>query len=474
MHSLVLVVLLIGALVDSLPGRSIAVDPLWETKPVLGYFLLTQSLEDGLRLEGVLNEFQLDLARQVAQREAGQLRLLEAESLPIIQNDSLTLEEKRLRIASMDYNGRVASIVQGSQETLRILLKAGAYRRLTSWMQRRWRVERTVHGITAMQSQLTAAAAPRSYEIFATRYDAGDRYAVALPDMCLKFSNAGNRLCADDGYQINQGYSVILSYESSTGAEVWESGPWNVDDNYWSSLNDPQPRRMFADLPVGMPEAQAAYFDGYNGGVDQYGRTVTAPFGIDLARQVSIDIGLEPGNNDWITVSFMWTDGWGKRPSQAQATLDPNTTPVPTQPRVSPLNTATPNPDGSIIHVVQEGQALWNIATGYGLSLQELYNLNGLTEGSVIHPGDTLVIRAAQDTPTPTITATRTPTQPPTPTRRPATFTPQPSATILPASPTPAKIGVAFGNIDPLLLFIAGGAVLGILLLLIGTVFRRR
>ena len=130
--------------------------------------------------------------------------------------------------------------------------------------------------------------------------------------MCLKFSNAGNRLCADDGYQINQGYFVYLSYEGETAAEVWESGPWNVDDNYWSTGRDPQPRRMFADLPAGMPEAQAAFFDGYNGGVDQYGRMVTAPFGIDLGRQVSIDIGLEPGNNDWINITFAWTEGWDK------------------------------------------------------------------------------------------------------------------------------------------------------------------
>ena len=60
--------------------------------------------------------------------------------------------------------------------------------------------------------------------------------------MCLKFSNAGNRLCEDDGYQINQGYFVYLSYEGETAAEVWESGPWNVDDNYWATRRDPQPR----------------------------------------------------------------------------------------------------------------------------------------------------------------------------------------------------------------------------------------
>ena len=96
---------------------------------------------------------------------------------------------------------------------------------------------------------------------------------------------------------------------------MWgETGPWNVDDTYWATSGDPL-RRMFADLPLGMPQAQAAYFDGYNGGLDQYGRKVTGPFGIDLSRQVSKDIGLKPGNNDWVTVSFMWTENWGAGPS---------------------------------------------------------------------------------------------------------------------------------------------------------------
>ena len=41
-----------------------------------------------------------------------------------------------------------------------------------------------------------------------------------------------------------------------------------------------------------MPEAQAAYQNGYNGGKDQYGRTVLNPGGCDLSIQVAADIGL--------------------------------------------------------------------------------------------------------------------------------------------------------------------------------------
>jgi len=37
-----------------------------------------------------------------------------------------------------------------------------------------------------------------------------------------------------------------------------------IDDNYWAGPKSPRPRRMFTDLPVGMPEAQAAFQNGYN------------------------------------------------------------------------------------------------------------------------------------------------------------------------------------------------------------------
>lgn len=453
--------------------------PFWQQKPILGYFLLTQSLAEELQASGVLNPHQMELARWVARLEAEQLDRLEAESLPIVLDPRLSLEQKRDAIAAMGYNRRVQEISSASSQLLFLVMERGSFARFSDWLRERWQVERRLHGLAAFPWTPAGGSpallqAPRTYEIFATRYDAGDKYTVALPDMCLKFSNAGNRLCADKGYKINQGYAVFLRYKKSTAAEVWESGPWNVDDNYWSSLNDPQPRRLFADLPTGMPEAQAAYFDGYNGGLDQFGRVVTAPFGIDLARQVSIDIGLKPGNNDWITVSFTWTDGWGKgnqpKAEPAQATGSPATA----APTIAPLLTATPNPDGSVVHEVQPGQAPWSIAVAYGVTLQELYQLNQLSEGAIIRPGDKLLIRPAPPTPTATLTREPSPTLPPTSIRPSATPTPprDPTATAS-ASPTSLPVAQAPAD-DPLLLIIGGVFALGALLLLFGTAFRRR
>ncbi len=56
---------------------------------------------------------------------------------------------------------------------------------------------------------------------------------------------------------------------------------------------------------------------------------------------------------------------------------------------------ATPNEDGSIIHVIQEGQTLWAIAAVYGIDLDVLVAQNNLTRTSLIFPGDKIVIHPA-------------------------------------------------------------------------------
>jgi hypothetical protein len=86
-------------------------------------------------------------------------------------------------------------------------------------------------------------------------------------------------------------------------APVWDVGPWNTRDDYW---NPGDVRQMWGDLPQGRPQAQAAKQDGYNGGQDQFGRTVRNPAGIDLADGTFWD-GLGLTNNAWVTVTYLWT-----------------------------------------------------------------------------------------------------------------------------------------------------------------------
>lgn len=362
----------------------------WGSKPVLSYFVLTASWRDELRAETALSSMEWAVVDYIARYEADKLISLYQSSQRIVDNNQMSLRIRRMLIWLSGYNWQVEKILHETDRALKARLAPEVYYRLRNWFDSHWHEEVARRGLAPQK------AFARSYEIYATRYDSGGAYTVALPDKCLKFSNAGNHLCDDMGYAVGQNYTVFLSYKKSTAATVLESGPWNVDDNYWSAWGDPQPRRMFADLGLGIPEAQAAFFNNYNGGADQFGRKVTAPFGIDLARQVSMDIGLEPGFNDWITVSYMWTETWGS----ASALVDPNSTSQASQ-EIQAVQKATADSTGKVIHEVKFGQTLWAIADAYQVSLQDIYELNNLSEDSVIIPGQQLVILKNQSTPAP-------------------------------------------------------------------------
>ena len=122
-------------------------------------------------------------------------------------------------------------------------------------------------------------------------------------------------------------------------------------------------------------------------------------------------------------------------------TRDPS---IPTRtpgPIINPVTQAEPNPDGSVIHVVQSGQRLWWIAEAYEIEMAELLELNNLTENSTIFPGDELIIVPArevieeedqEDLPEPTPTLTRTPMPTATRTLQPTPQAPTPTPTQLP------------------------------------------
>lgn len=112
---------------------------------------------------------------------------------------------------------------------------------------------------------------------------------VALPCSCA--------LSKQDGQQ----FQVRVDYKGhSVTAPVWDVGPWNIDDDYWN----PPAARHYKGLPQGVPEATAAYYNNYNGGLDGKGRQVRIPAGIDLADGTFADLGMT--DSDWVTVSFLW------------------------------------------------------------------------------------------------------------------------------------------------------------------------
>jgi uncharacterized protein YkwD/LysM repeat protein len=126
-----------------------------------------------------------------------------------------------------------------------------------------------------------------------------------------------------------------------------------------------------------------------------------------------------------------------------------STIPAETAPQVVtvPVAKAEAKADGSIVHIVQPGQVLWTIAAIYEVDLQVIYQLNGLSSGSLIYPGDEILIQPP--TTPPTATATSTPENtaspiPPTATKEPEigeAFSYAPEATdITESSPQVAEI----------------------------------
>lgn len=107
------------------------------------------------------------------------------------------------------------------------------------------------------------------------------------------------------------------------------------------------------------------------------------------------------------------------------------------------VSTTTPEPDGAIYHIVQEGQALESIARAYGVNVTELRALNNLQVNQGLFIGDVLLIRPAH-TPTPTVEIPPTPTPMSIratstlrPTRTPST--PKPSAMVSTRTPLPTE-----------------------------------
>jgi hypothetical protein len=112
------------------------------------------------------------------------------------------------------------------------------------------------------------------------------------------------------------------------------------------------------------------------------------------------------------------------------------------------------------------------------VSLQELYRLNGLTESSVIVPGQKILVvpPAGTATPTPTgppPTPTSTPTRTPTPTRQPPSPTPTIHISLTPTgnpilNPQTGRLGL-----DPLLVTVGVLTLVGIVLVTVGKLLNR-
>jgi len=88
-------------------------------------------------------------------------------------------------------------------------------------------------------------------------------------------------------------------------------------------------------------------------------------------------------------------------------------------PQPTPFLTPTPGPDGRITYIVQDRDTFYDIAAIAGISLQELYALNGIQPGDYAIPGMQVLLGLAgpeAPTPLPDEFTTPTPIEPsPTP-----------------------------------------------------------
>ncbi|MFC6089324.1 hypothetical protein [Saccharothrix lopnurensis] len=150
-----------------------------------------------------------------------------------------------------------------------------------------------------------AEAAGLSYRVYATREGlvggttANGHVIVSRDHFAALPSRRGLSAKGTGTYSVR----VCAANGRCEWAPVWDVGPWNTKDDYW---NPAATRESWKDLPQGKPQAQAAYQDGYNGGKDQFGRTVANPAGIDLADGTFWD-GLKLTDNSWVTVTYQWT-----------------------------------------------------------------------------------------------------------------------------------------------------------------------
>jgi LysM repeat protein len=120
-------------------------------------------------------------------------------------------------------------------------------------------------------------------------------------------------------------------------------------------------------------------------------------------------------------------------PTLAQVTAPP---PTPTAREPTPTNTLvvppTPTPRTErVVHIVQPGETLGDIANMYGSPLEDVMNLNGLTDPNSIQAGQELIIPVPGEA-VPALTPTPRPVPP---TAQPPTDTPVPAEPPPPPEP---------------------------------------
>lgn len=286
-----------------LPILQKAGQPVWGTKPIFGTVLPSVSiLQEALGF----NDIAIRVVASAKDIEASNISDLNAEASLILQNESLSLEEKQTEIEGIDYNGRLLTILAQTDNTLKSQLTTNEYNTLIAWMEAQFDAHRRQASQLQRETQMRVFSNPTdcfSVPVYAHRSTHND-FSVDLPDQYLKFANLGWQI--ESGYE-NPPYTVQLEANGliTNSVVITDVGPGNNNDNFWRTPDDPiQPRRWGTDLPLGQPQAEAAYLYGHNGGLNEFGMTVVSPAGMNVSPQVADYFGIS--SSGWLTVTFDW------------------------------------------------------------------------------------------------------------------------------------------------------------------------
>ncbi len=238
-------------------------------KPVLSYLLSNdQNVEEFQKEFGLGNEKVQEILVVVREEDDAFSREYDESEQVVASNKGASETEIREKISHSDFDEKVKQAVGRTKSDVEDLLPEGRADDLGPWVDEQWQVE------TGAASEPTYRATSTGYtcKVWASYYKGLTRYEVALPHQKVKFSG---------GHRVR---ITPVSGGRRARAPVKDTGPWNTRDNYWRASKD---RSMWQNLPRCVPEAQAAFYDNYHRGKDQFGREVGNPAGMDITPAVA-------------------------------------------------------------------------------------------------------------------------------------------------------------------------------------------
>lgn len=247
-------------------------------KPVISFLLSQDENVEDLRAEFGLDDGEVGRVLSAARGETETLEGEYAESeLIVAENEGLPPEEIEEKIAASDYDEETEAAIAETKSEIETLLPEDRAADFEGWVDEQWAQEQEEFRAEAKAGSSKGKVCRTIYASwYRSNTENGNNNEVALPHQKVKFAG---------------GYRVRVRHDGrSARLPVKEVGPWNTKDNYWAQ---PQHRTKWRNLPRCKPEAEAAYFNNYNRGEDQFGREVANPAGIDLTLAAAAKMGVK-------------------------------------------------------------------------------------------------------------------------------------------------------------------------------------